>query len=158
MTVKKENIISSIDQFLNEENLELYDINIANFPSISKIEVFIYSKNEIKQETYERLSYQIQRLLEDFDIQKRSYELIVSSPGIERSLKTIRHFELSLNKFIKVKLFESIKGEYLHTGILKQVTKDYLVIFNKDNELRIDMKNIKKSKIIFEKYKEKSIS
>ena len=39
MEADKDSLISSIDNFLNDENLELYDINIVNFPTLSKIEI-----------------------------------------------------------------------------------------------------------------------
>ena len=155
MTFEKDNLISSIDNFLKEENLELYDINIANFPSISKIEIFVYSETEISYKTYERLSYHIQRLLEGFGIKKGTYDLIVSSPGVERPLKTNRHFELSLNEQIKIKLINSLNGVYVHTGILKEVNNENIVIINDTKELSIDIKNIKKTKIVYEKFKEK---
>ena len=64
MEADKDSLISSIDNFLNDENLELYDINIVNFPTLSKIEIFVYSENNNKYVNYERLSYQIQRLIE----------------------------------------------------------------------------------------------
>ena len=63
MEADKDSLISSIDNFLNDENLELYDINIVNFPTLSKIEIFVYSENNNKYVNYERLSYQIQRLI-----------------------------------------------------------------------------------------------
>ena len=48
MEADKDSLISSIDNFLNDENLELYDINIVNFPTLSKIEIFVYSENNNK--------------------------------------------------------------------------------------------------------------
>ncbi len=155
MIVEKDKLISSIENFLNDENLELYDINISNFPSISKIEIFVHSKNDIDLTTYERLSYLIQRQLEEFHIPKGTYDLIVSSPGIERKLKTIRHYELSLNEIIKIKLYQPINGEYLHVGKLLKVDNENIVIANDEKEFTIDIKNIKKTKIYYEKFKEK---
>ena len=40
-------IKESVITFLTEENLELYDINIVNFPNIDKIEIFIFSEENI---------------------------------------------------------------------------------------------------------------
>ena len=154
MNADKESLISSIDNFLKDENLELYDLNIVNFPSLSKIEIFVYSQNEKNYVNYERLSYQIQRLIEEFGIEKGTYELIVSSPGIERLIKTKRHFELSINEPIKIKVYEPLGGEYIHTGILKKATDEYVVISKKDKDLKIYIKNIKKTKILYEKFKE----
>ena len=106
MELDQNNIISTINKYLFEENLELYDINIVNFPNISKIEVYVYSSSSLDYKTIERLNFQIQRLLEEINIQKGTYKLIVSSPGIERLLKTNRHYEISQQELIKVKLIE----------------------------------------------------
>ena len=54
-------------------------------------------------------------------IEKGSYEMIVSSPGIERKLKTNRHFELALGELVKIKLFEPIEDEYVLEGYLDYI-------------------------------------
>ena len=95
MELDKNDIISLVSDYLIQEDLELYDINIVNFPSVSKIEVYVYSTTNLDYKTIERLNHQIQRLLEEVNLEKGSYELIVSSPGLERLLKTIRHYEIS---------------------------------------------------------------
>ena len=100
----KDNIITAISSFLSSENLELYDLNIGGNEAISKIEIFIFSDEELSLSIFERLNYQIQRLIEELGVEKGSYELVLSSPGIERALKTKRHFELALNQEIKIKL------------------------------------------------------
>ena len=155
MELDQNNIISTINKYLFEENLELYDINIVNFPNISKIEVYVYSSSSLDYKTIERLNFQIQRLLEDFNIQKGTYELIVSSPGIERLLKTSRHYEISKQELIKVKLIEPINDEYVLYGTLNKVDGENIYLNIKNNEINIPINNIKKSRIVFDKFKEK---
>ena len=155
MELDKNNIISTINKYLFEENLELYDINIVNFPNISKIEVYVYSSSSLDYKTIERLNFQIQRLLEEINIQKGTYELIVSSPGIERLLKTNRHYEISQQELIKVKLIEPINDEYVLYGTLNKVEGESIYLNIQDNEINIPINNIKKSRIVFDKFKEK---
>ena len=155
MELDQNNIISTINKYLFEENLELYDINIVNFPNISKIEVYVYSSSSLDYKTIERLNFQIQRLLEEFNIQKGTYELIVSSPGIERLLKTNRHYEISQQELIKVKLIEPINDEYVLYGTLNKVEAGNIYLNIEDNEIGIPINNIKKSRIVFDKFKEK---
>ena len=50
---------------LKDENLELYDLNIVNFPNISKIEVFIYSVEDVNIDITTRLNRQLNRLVQD---------------------------------------------------------------------------------------------
>ena len=155
MELDQNNITSTINKYLLEENLELYDINIVNFPNISKIEVFVYSSFSLDYKTIERLNFQIQRLLEDFNIEKGTYELIVSSPGIERLLKTSRHYEISKQELLKVKLIEPINDEYVLYGTLNKVDGENIYLNIENKEINIPINNIKKSRIVFDKFKEK---
>ncbi len=155
MELDKNNVILTINNYLLEENLELYDINIVNFPNISKIEVYVYSNSNLDYRTIERLNHQIQRLLEDIDIEKGSYDLIVSSPGIERALKTIRHYEISLNEYIKIKVNEPIDDEYVFYGKLSKIENENIYLDIENELVVIDFYNIKKSRIEFNKFKEK---
>ncbi len=155
MELDKNNIISTINKYLLEENLELYDINIVNFPNISKIEVYVYTSFNLDYKTIERLNFQIQRLLEEINIQKGTYELIVSSPGIERMLKTSRHYEISIHELIKVKLIEPINDQYVIYGTLIKVQGENIYLNIEDNEINIPINNIKKSRIVFNKFKQK---
>jgi ribosome maturation factor RimP len=150
-------IKDSIIQYLAEENLELYDINIVNFPTIDKIEIFIFSEELIDYTIIQRLNYQLLRHLEEFNLFKGDYELVISTPGIERSLKTLRHFELSIGENIKLKLFTPIKNIYTFEGQLISLQDDSVVVVIEENndEISIDLNNIKKAKIQYKKFKQK---
>ena len=151
----KDNIITAISSFLSSENLELYDLNIAGNESISKIEIFIFSDEELSLSIFERLNYQIQRLIEELGIEKGSYELVLSTPGIERSLKTKRHFELALNQEIKIKLSTPHEGVYTFIGILTQVNSKDIKILIDNKSINFQLENIKKANISFDKFKVK---
>ena len=101
------------------------------------------------------MNYQIQRLIEELGIEKGSYELVLSSPGIERSLKTKRHFELALNEEIKVKLLTPHDGEYSFIGILKEVNSKEIKILIDKKSINFELDNIKKANISFDKFKVK---
>ena len=153
--VSEEEILAAFDLYLTEENLELYDLNIANYPAISRVEVFIVSDYEIDVDLTSRLNKQLQRLLENMGIEKGSYEMIVSSPGIERKLKTNRHFELALGELVKIKLFESIKGNYVLEGYIGSVSEQEIKLIIDSKDIVINFSNIKNAKIEFKQFKEK---
>ena len=94
---------------------------------------------ELKKKSSEALIAQA----EELGVEKGSYELVLSSPGIERSLKTNRHFELALNQEIKIKLSTPHDGVYTFIGILTQVnTKDIKILI--DNKQILVLINLKK--------------
>ena len=157
-----------IDSYLKDENMELYDLNIVNFPNISKIEVFIYSVENVNIETTTRLNKQLKRLVEDLGFEKGSFDMIVSSPGIERKLKTKRHFELSVNERVKIKLIEpileqhqhSVTKHYLIEGYINSVGNNHITLSKifppilLDNS-KIEISNVKNAKIEFKQFKKK---
>ena len=130
------------------ENLELYDLNIANYPSISKIEIYIYSPVSIDHLIIERLTYHFHGVLHDLNIEKGTYELIVSSPGLERKLKTRRHFELAIGEYITLKTFNDIGGKYVISGELVELTNKSLIIeTSSESYVEIEIINIKNAKV-----------
>ncbi len=152
--VSENEIKQQINSYLKDENLELYDLNIVNFPNISKIEVFIYSVDDVNIDITTRLNKQLNRLLEDLGFEKGSFDMIVSSPGIERKLKSFRHFELSVGELIKVKLFNPISNVYTFEGDLISVDEQNIVLKTDMTEIKINISNIKNAKIEFKKFKE----
>tara|TARA_B100000427_G_scaffold308218_1_gene296269 strand:- start:21 stop:506 length:486 start_codon:yes stop_codon:yes gene_type:complete len=153
--VSEKEILEAFDLYLSEENLELYDLNIVDYPSISRVEVYIVSDNEIDIDLTSRLNKQFQRLLENMGIEKGTYEMIVSSPGIERKLKTNRHFELALGELVKIKLFKPIEGEYVLEGYIESSNEQDIKLIVNSVEVVINFSNIKSAKIEYKQFKEK---
>ena len=153
--VSENEIHQQIDSYLKDENMELYDLNIVNFPSISKVEVFIYSNEEVNLDTTARLNKQLSRVIEEFGYEKGSFDMIVSSPGIERKLKSLRHFELSIGELVKIKLVNAIDDIYTFEGILESVSGDSIILKTTEGEFDINISEIKNAKIEFKQFKEK---
>ncbi len=166
--VSENEIQQQIDSYLKDENLELYDLNIVNFPNISKIEVFIYSVEDVNIDITTRLNKQLNRLVEDLGFEKGSFDMIVSSPGIERKLKTKRHFELSVNELVKIKLIEPIIAQHAHSktehylleGYINSVGDNHITISSTsinpfEQNYKIEISNIKNAKIEFKQFKER---
>ena len=153
--ISENEIYQAFDSYLKEENLELYDLNLVDFPAISKIEVYVYSSNTINLDVTSRLNKQFQRLLENIGIEKGSYDMVVSSPGIERKLKTFRHFEMAVGELVKIKTIEPINSTYSHEGIIHSVNHDEIFLEVNGEFLEIKFINIKNAKIEFKQFKEK---
>ena len=153
--VSENEIHQQIDSYLKDENMELYDLNIVNFPSISKVEIFIYSDEEVDLDTTARLNKQLSRVIEEFGYEKGSFDMIVSSPGIERKLKSLRHFELSIGELVKVKLINPIDDIYTFEGTLESVSGNSIILKTTEGEFDINISEIKNAKIEFKQFKEK---
>jgi ribosome maturation factor RimP len=153
--ISENEIYQAFDSYLNQENLELYDLNLVFTPNLQKVEVYVYSIEEVDIALTSRLNTQLQRILSDFEIEKGSYEMIVSSPGIERKLKSPRHFELALGELVKVKLYRPINNEYSFEGVISNISANSIVLSIDNEDLNVEIENIKNAKIEFKQFKEK---
>ena len=80
----------------------------------------------------EKLHRAIDTPLDELDPIETAYILNVSSPGIDRPLKTERDYKRNLNKKISVRLYKPQDGKKIYDGIL--------VAFD-DETLTVELKN-----------------
>ena len=70
-------------------------------------------------EDCERVHNLLDPLLDEWDpTDGRPYTFNVSSPGLDRAIKSDRDFERNLSKEVDVKLFAPLEGKKLFTGFL----------------------------------------
>lgn len=98
---------------------------------------YIDSENGIGVDDCAKASRQFSAILDVEDPIASRYNLEVSSPGLDRPLVTLEHFEQAIDKKIKVKLAMPIEGRKRFTGIIKSVSKEEgneTIVLNVDEE------------------------
>ncbi len=74
------------------------------------------------------LSEKVSRRLDLEDFGRGRYELEVSTPGIERPLKTAAHFRRVIGSTVKVKTAGPVEGARVHEGTLVVANGDHVRI------------------------------
>jgi len=69
-------------------------------------------------EDCEAMSRAIDPLLDEADFIERSYRLQVSSPGLERKLRTAEHINAYLGKKVFIRLQRAFEGQREYRGVL----------------------------------------
>jgi ribosome maturation factor RimP len=94
--------------------------------------------------------------LDVLDLIPTKYYLEVSSPGLERSLKRVEHYEQAIGQKVKVTYREEEKNATLQ-GVLERVHSDRIELSlakkKKEEESRvveIPYENIKKARTVYE--------
>lgn len=130
---------------------DLYDVEYAKEGKNYFLRIFIDKPEGIDLEDCEKVSNEINGLLDEADYIKEQYFLEVSSPGIERILKKDRHLEQNKGKEIQVKLFQKDeKGKKEYQGELKEFTEEGItIILEEAEERKIERKNIEQIKTIY---------
>lgn len=112
--------------------------------------VYIDKEEGINLEDCEKVSNEINEILDKADYIDKQYFLEVSSPGIERILKKDKHLEQNIGKKVDVKLFKKDeKGKKEYKGILKKFNQEEIII-EAEETTQIERKNISQIKTIYD--------
>ena len=127
----------------------LYDVEYAKEGPNYYLRIFIDNEKGIDLNDCEKVSNEINELLDEADYIKEQYYLEVSSPGIERVLKKDRHLEQNIGKQVEVKLFKKDeKGNKDYIGTLQKFDSDSIIL-KTEEEIKIERKNIAQIKTVY---------
>lgn len=113
---------------LEPKNLELVDVEYVKEGKNWFLRVYIDKPGGVDITECGEVSEELSEKLDNTDPVKEAYFLEVSSPGVERPLKTQEDFKNNVDNNIFVKLYEPIEGEKEYEGILKSFDNDLLTI------------------------------
>ena len=128
----------------------LYDVEYVREGPEYYLRIYIDKESGIDLNDCEKVSNEINEILDKADYIKEQYYLEVSSPGIERKLRKDKHLEQNISKNVEIKLFKKDNnGKKEYTGKLKAFNQEEIII-ETDKEIAIERKNIAQIKTIYE--------
>lgn len=112
------------------------------------LRLFIDKEEGISLEDCEAVSRQVSSVMDVEDPISGEYTLEVSSPGMDRPLTKIEHFERMAGEKAKLKLRMAFEGQRKFEGIIIGVEADEVVIRCNDEELLFPVDTIDKARVI----------
>ncbi|MHB8065446.1 MAG: ribosome maturation factor RimP, partial [Ruminiclostridium sp.] len=92
------------------------------------------------------VSEKISEILDEKDPIEQFYYLEVSSPGLERPLKTERDFIKYKGELVEVKVFQPINGKKIFEGELIGLIEDMIVINQGGNNIEFEKDKVTRVK------------
>lgn len=114
--------------YLQENGIELIDIIFRRESSGLVLRIVADTASGITVSECTELNNFLSETLDREDIIQDRYTLEVSSPGLDRPIKTDRDFERSMGKKLEFTTFEAIDGKKTHEGVLIGMDKNNVVI------------------------------
>lgn len=114
------------------------------------LRVYIDKKQGIDLNDCEKVSNEINDILDEADYIKEQYFLEVSSPGIERILRKDAHLEKNIGKEVEIKLFRPIDKQKSFQGTLLKFDKEKIYIKINSEEKEIERKDISQIKTVYQ--------
>ena len=78
----------------------------------------------------------------------KPYTLVVSSPGLDRPLKSDRDLTRNIGKEVDINLFAKIEGKKSFTGVLKEFDSNNVVLQTEKEDLTFDRQKIASIKLV----------
>lgn len=117
---KVEDIVFELAKpIIDRYNFELVEIEFKKEGPDWFLRVYIDKEGGITIDDCQSVSEELSDLLDEADPIEQSYIFEVSSPGIDRPLKTERDYRKNNGKPIEIKLFSPMDGKKVIEGILK---------------------------------------
>ena len=147
MSKIEEKVEQLVKEPIEKLGYSLYDVEYAKEGPNYYLRIYIDSPKGIDLNDCEKVSNQINEILDKEDYIKEQYFLEVSSPGIERILRKAKHLEQNIGKEVEVKLFKKdVNGNKNYQGILAKFDSETITI--KEN-IEIERKNIAQIKTVY---------
>lgn len=143
----EERVENLIKSKVEDLGYDLYDVQYSKEGKDYFLRVFIDKQEGIDLEDCEKVSNEINPILDEADYIKEMYFLEVSSPGIERVIRKEKHFENAKGKEVEVNLFKPIEKQKEYVGILEKWDENVIYLQVEENEVQIERKNISLMKL-----------
>ena len=112
--------------------------------------IFTIDKEEgITIDDCETVTRKIDPILEELNpTDDKPYTLVVSSPGLDRPLKTDRDLKRNLEKEVDLNLFAKIDGKKAFTGVLTAFDEKTVTIKTEKEQLVFDREKVASIKLV----------
>ena len=113
-----------VEPVISELGYDLVDVEYKREMQGMVLTVFIDRQGGVTLDDCERVSVAVDPLLDDQDLITGSYYLSVSSPGLDRPLKTDMDLNRYLGEPVDIKLYKPVNKCKSFVGILSSFDKD----------------------------------
>ena len=148
-----EKVRELIEGAVNELGYSIWDVEYSKIGTERHLEITIDSEKGIDINNCERVHRVIEVIIDEADPIEEMYYLDVSSPGLERVIRTREHFEKCVGETVELKLFAAVDGKKSIIGELTAYDSesDSVRITEKNgSEISLERKQISKANVYFE--------
>ena len=144
-------VTAMVSPILDDLGLELYDMEFAG--GVLKVTIDTPAGQEagVDIDQISRVNRLLGRELDHNDVVPGRYTLEVSSPGLERTLRTPHHFQREVGKNVTIRLVAELDGRRRFAGALIGATSTTASVRleNSSDTVEIPLSLIEKAKTVF---------
>ena len=127
----------------------VWDVEFVKEGTRKILRITIDSEEGIDINVCEQMHRAIDVVLDEVDPIAEAYYLEISSPGIERELRTEEHITLSIGARVLAKLFAAKDGVKSYEGTLKSYSDGKMTITVGENDVVLDKTDVSKLTTVY---------
>ncbi len=148
LTKKEQHILDVLSPYAEQNNLEIVTVEIVGSKKAPTIRIYIDCEGGVGFDELDAAQTWINSVMDELDPFPGAYLLEVSSPGIDRPLRTLEHFQRFSGEKAQITLTSPYDGRAKWTGIIQGITDDAVRLLVDDKEVEIPYQAIKKAHMI----------
>lgn len=137
-----------VEPTVNHLGFELWGIEQTGSGKHKRVCVYIDAPSGISVDDCETVSHQLMSLLAAEDAIAGTYDLEVSSPGMDRLLLKHSHFERSVGDKVDVRVHLPIQGSRRFQGTLQACNEESISVVQDDELTVIPMTQVRRARLI----------
>lgn len=144
LSKKEQQLLDALAPRAEQEGVEIVTVEVAGAKKAPTIRVYIDTPDGVSFDELSSAQAWINDLMDELDPFPGAYTLEVSSPGIDRPLRTAEHFARFVGDTAVLKK-QPVDGRGSWTGAIASVEGDVVVLDVDGAEARIPMDTIKRA-------------
>ena len=143
---KTDLVRSLVEPLAAEAGADIYDVTLAG----GKLVVALTRSDGIDLETLTSVSRQLNAVLDEQDPISGSYTLEVTSPGLERNLRTAEHFAGAIGDEVTIRTNPDVDGERRVRGVLRAADERTVTVeLEEGGERTLDIADVERARTVF---------
>lgn len=148
MATLVERLTDMLEPAVEAAGFELLGLEFVRAGQHSTLRLYIDSENGVIVDDCALVSRQVSAVLDVEDPISSEYNLEVSSPGMDRPLFKLAHYEALIGEEISVQLQIPVENRRKFTGLLNAVEGDTLSFTVEQQPFRVSFQQIKKANLV----------
>lgn len=134
-----------VEPLLADLDATLYDLEFSG----GLLRITLDRAGGIDLDSLSEANRRISRALDIEDPIPGRYTLEVTSPGLERALRTNAHYQRAIGERIRVKLRPGVDGDRRIDGVLTEVDEDRITVLTDSGALVAALADIERARTVF---------
>lgn len=148
MNSKEQHIFDSLAEAAAQHDVEIVTVEAVGSKKSPIVRIYIDTENGVSFQELTDAQEWISEIIDAIDPYPGAYTMEVSSPGIDRPLRTPEHFKRFVGEETKITLKEPLEGRANYKGTILNAENDFIEIEYEGKQLKVPYKDIKRANLV----------